>query len=158
MLTGISTNRKNWIDTKLNKTGYLPMIANWQYGEEGRWSAAVVSVSEMLTRLIFNRRFSRLLYNFFSPTPLKPCGYFTCLIMMQHVSFSPSLYSTAWHVLRKDLRDLRVWLSFPFAGRTLLGMGLQQNIKMNTKCKWLFNTCRSHPTSWRVFVMVSVFF
>jgi hypothetical protein len=38
LLTGISTNRKNKIDSKLNvKTEYLPMIANWQYGEEGRW-------------------------------------------------------------------------------------------------------------------------
>jgi hypothetical protein len=37
MLTCISTNRKNKIDTKLNvKTEYLPKVANWQYGEEGR--------------------------------------------------------------------------------------------------------------------------
>jgi hypothetical protein len=29
---------KNIIDKKLNvKKEYLPMVANWQYGEEGRW-------------------------------------------------------------------------------------------------------------------------
>jgi hypothetical protein len=57
---------------------------------------------------------------------------------------SPILYTIAWHVLRKDLRDLRVcyWLfllQFAWDGSTTT------NIKMNTK--WVCNTCRSHPTS-----------
>ncbi len=47
------------------------------------------------------------------------CGYYTCLIMMQHVPFSPNLYTIASHVLRNDLRDLRAWrtckLFFPSA-------------------------------------------
>jgi hypothetical protein len=28
---------------------------------------------------------------------------------MKNVQFSPNLYTTAWHVLRNDLRDLRKW-------------------------------------------------
>ncbi len=44
---------------------------------------------------------------FLSP-PLKPCGYSTFLIIMQKVRFSPNLYTTAWHVLRNDLHDLRL--------------------------------------------------
>jgi hypothetical protein len=42
------------------------------------------------------------------------------LIMMKNVQFSPNLYTTAWHVLRNDLRDLRKWrkckLFFPSLG------------------------------------------
>jgi hypothetical protein len=41
------------------------------------------------------RHFSLLLYDFFSPSPLKPCGFSTFLIMMQKVPFSPNLYTTA---------------------------------------------------------------
>jgi hypothetical protein len=42
--------------------------------------AAVVAVSEMLTRLI-SMAFSLAFYTIFShpDPPLKPCGYFTCL-------------------------------------------------------------------------------
>jgi hypothetical protein len=29
----------------------------------------------------------------------EPCGYCTCLIMIQHVQFSPNLYTTALTVL-----------------------------------------------------------
>jgi hypothetical protein len=29
----------------------------------------------------------------------EPCGYYTCLIMMKHVPFSPNLYTTALTVL-----------------------------------------------------------
>ncbi len=62
---------------------------------------------------------------FLSPSPLKPCGYFTCLIMMKHAPFSPNLSAVAWYVLRNDLRDLRMWrtggLPFPFAGRRCRG-------------------------------------
>jgi hypothetical protein len=51
---------------------------------------------------------------------LKPCGYFTYLIMMLHVSSSPNLYTTALTVLRNDLHDLRKWrkckLAFPSVG------------------------------------------
>jgi hypothetical protein len=51
----------------------------------------------MLTRLI-SIEFSLSFYTiFFSPSPLKPCGYSTCLIMIQHVSFSPILYTTTLH-------------------------------------------------------------
>jgi hypothetical protein len=39
---------------------------------------------------------------------------------MKNVQFSPNLYTTAWHVLRNDLRDLRKWrkckLAFPSLG------------------------------------------
>jgi hypothetical protein len=29
----------------------------------------------------------------------EPCGYYTCLIIMKHVPFSPNLYTTALTVL-----------------------------------------------------------
>jgi hypothetical protein len=65
--------------------------------------AAVVAVSEMLTRLI-SMAFSLAFYTIFShpDPPLKPCGFFTCLIMMLHVSFSPNLSAITWHVLRNE--------------------------------------------------------
>jgi hypothetical protein len=48
------------------------------------------------------------------------CGYCTCFIMLKHVPFSPNLYTTAWHVLLNDLRDLPFWktckLAIPSAG------------------------------------------
>jgi hypothetical protein len=69
---------------------------------------------------------------FFLTLPPSPCGYCTCLIMMQNVPFSPNLYTTAWQVWsfsihftiitlkRNDLRDLRASrtckLTFPSAG------------------------------------------
>jgi hypothetical protein len=95
----------------------------------------------MLTRLN-TFTFSLSFYTiFFSPSPLKPCGYSTFLIMMQNFPFSPNLYTTAWHVLRNDLHDLRLKckLVFPSAGDmvTLLGMGLQKPIS-----KWIPNSLR----------------
>jgi hypothetical protein len=55
----------------------------------------------------------------FLTPPLKPCGYSTFLIMMQQVSFSPNLYTTArisphlyttaLTVLRNVPTDLRSW-------------------------------------------------
>jgi hypothetical protein len=98
----------------------------------------------------FSFAFSLSFYTIFlSPSPLKPCGYCTCLKMIKHVSSSPNLYTTAWHVLSNDLRDLRMWrtggLPFPFAGWRCWDGSATTNIKMNTK--WLCNTSRSHPTS-----------
>jgi hypothetical protein len=72
----------------------------------------------------------------FLTLPLKPCGYFTFLIMMQNFPFSPNLYTTAWHVLLNDLHDLRLkemQTGFSFFRLTLLGMGLQ-------KSKWIPNS------------------
>jgi hypothetical protein len=81
--------------------------------------AAVVAVSEILTRLI-PIDFSLAFYTIFSQpdSPLMPCGFFTCLIMMLHVSFSPNLSAVAWHVLRNDLHDLQLKckLAFPSLG------------------------------------------
>jgi hypothetical protein len=100
-------------------------------------------MSEILVRLILVD-FSLSFYTTFSnPDPhLIPCGYFTYLIMMLHVSSSPNLYTTALAVLRNDLRDLRKWrkckLAFPSLGRPnpLAGVGsTKTKIKMNTK--WL---------------------
>ncbi len=75
---------------------------------------------------------------FLSPSPLKFCGYCTCLIMMKHVPFSPNLYTTPWHVLRNDLRDLRkckdMRTAFTSAGWRCWGW-VRTNIKMNTKWK-----------------------
>ena len=65
-----------------------------------------------------------------------PCGYCTCLIMMKHVSFSPSLYTTAWHILRNDLHDLRLTCKPFLLQLDVAGDGsTKTNIKMNTK--WL---------------------
>jgi hypothetical protein len=87
-----------------------------------RWSTAVVAVSVVLSTA-FSRFLSLLLYDFFlilTSSALPPWGYCTCLIMMKHVSFSPNLYTTAWHVLGNDLRDLRARrtgkLAFPSLG------------------------------------------
>jgi hypothetical protein len=53
----------------------------------------------------------------------EPCGYCTCLKMMQQVQFSTNLYTTALTVLRNVPRDLQVWrickLTDPSAGWTL---------------------------------------
>jgi hypothetical protein len=111
----------------------------------------IVSVSEMLTRLTFLRLFSLLLYDFFSSSPLKPCGYFTCLIM---ITTRPVLTQPLDHciydkfyLLCNDLPDLRASrtckLTFPSAGRLVDVAGdgsTKTNIKMNTK--WLYVT---HP-------------
>ncbi len=100
---------------------------------------------------------------------LKPCGYFTYLIMMLHVSSSPNLYTTALTVLRNDLHDLRLKckLAFPSFGRRCWGW-----VYKNQKSKWIPNgwalrllylldngtrvTCRSHATSttlhWQFYV------
>ncbi len=89
------------------------MDANWQSGEEGRWwqighsscfrvgDAHSTDVSGLLSLLFI--RF------FLSPSPLKPCGYCTCLIMMKHVPFSSNLSAIVWFVLCNDLRDLQAW-------------------------------------------------
>jgi hypothetical protein len=151
---------------------------NWcNKDEEGRWWQIVrcscCRVGDAHSTDFFSPLVSPFIRFFFIPSPLKPCGYFTCLIMMrhvpfslnlyttwhilrnhdlqkwrkmffpsasrccwgwvyknkfqneyqmamQHVSFSPNLYTTAWHVLRNDLGDLRMWrtckLAFPSAG------------------------------------------
>jgi hypothetical protein len=63
----------------------------------------------------YHLAFSLYFYTiFFSPSPPKPCGYSTCLIMVQHVSSSPSLSAFAWHVLRYVSRDLRKWRKWTF--------------------------------------------
>jgi hypothetical protein len=46
----------------------------------------------------------------------EPCGFCTCLIMMQHVQFSPNLYTTALTVLRNVPRDLQAWRTCKLAG------------------------------------------
>jgi hypothetical protein len=115
----------------------------------------------------FNRLFSLLSYDFFSPSPPKPCGYCTCLIMVQHVSFSPSLYSlhhSMTRFTRNDLRDLRRegQANWPFLLQVdVAGDGYTtNNIKMNTK--WLRNTSRSYPNYTPLhhtfYVMISVTF
>jgi hypothetical protein len=85
---------------------------------------------------------------FLSSSPLKPCGYCTCLIMMQNVRPQPT--STPLH-------DTFFSVTFEWDVPSLLqvvvaGVGsTTTNIKMNTK--WLCNTSRSHPTSaWQVLV------
>jgi hypothetical protein len=74
----------------------------------------------------FTFAFSLSFYTiFWSPSPLKPCGYCSCLKMMKHVPFSPNLCTTVWYVLNNNLRDLRMWrkggLPFPFAGWSFWG-------------------------------------
>jgi hypothetical protein len=100
------------------------MIANWFYDVGDSWwqilhcSCCRVGdphSTDFPPPFLF---FSLLLYDFFFiSSPLKPCGYCICLIMMRHVPFSPNLYTT-WHILRNDLRDLRKWrkMFFPSAG------------------------------------------
>jgi hypothetical protein len=100
---------------------------------------AVVAVSEILTQLISNA-FSLSFYTFFSyPDPsLKPYGYYTCLIMMHHVSSSPNLSPCcmARFTLRSpwpsSVKEMQTGLSF--FRLTLLGMGLQKPIS-----KWIKN-------------------
>jgi hypothetical protein len=55
--------------------------------------------------------------------------------MMENFPFSPNLYTTAWHVLRNDLHDLRLKykLAFPSAGDVAGDGSTKTNIKMNTK-------------------------
>ncbi len=89
------------------------MNANWQYGEEGRWwqigHSSCCRVGDAHSTDV-SGLFSLLFIRFFlSPSPLKPCGYCTCMIMMKHVPFSPNLSAVAWYVLRNDLRELRAW-------------------------------------------------
>ena len=133
----IDINRKLLVDTE-----YLLMDANWQYGEEGRWWQRVrcscYRVGDPHSTDV-SGLFSLLFIRFFLlPSPLKPCGYCTCLIMMKHVPFSPNLSAVAWYVLRNDLRDLRSsnWpflLQFEVAGDG----STKTNIKINTKWLWL---------------------
>jgi hypothetical protein len=82
---------------------------------------------------------------FWSPSPLKPCGYCTCLIMMKHVPFSPNLSAVAWYVLCNDLRDLQgmkeMQTGLSFFRLALLGMGLQQQIS-----KWI-------PNGWALWLL-----
>jgi hypothetical protein len=89
------------------------MDANWQYGEEGRWwqigHSSCFRVGDAHSTDV-SGLFSLLFIRFFlSPSPLKPCWYCTCLIMMKHVPFSPNLSAVAWFVLCNDLRDLQAW-------------------------------------------------
>jgi hypothetical protein len=61
-----------------------------------------------------------------------PCGYSTCLIMKQHVSFSPNLYTTACQFYVMFLvtfkRERHGNWPFSFFRLTLLGLGLQKPI------------------------------
>jgi hypothetical protein len=61
-----------------------------------RWCSAIIAASELLTQLISNA-FSLSFYTIFSHpvSPPKPYGLRTCLIMMQHIPFSPNLYTIA---------------------------------------------------------------
>jgi hypothetical protein len=153
MLTGISTNRKNRIDTKLNKTEYIPMIANWQYGEEGRWwqmeRCNCCRVGDAHSTDFLSPFLSRYIRFFFLTLTSKALRVLYLLDNDAKRPSSPNLYTTAWHVLRKDLRDLRVTV-LSFCRSDVAGDGsTTTNIKMNTK--WLFNTSRSYPTStWHV--------
>ncbi len=65
------------------------------------------------------------------------CGFSTCLIMKQHVSFSPNLYTTACQFYVTFLvtfkRERHGNRPFSFFRLTLLGMGLQKPIKINIK-------------------------
>ncbi len=69
---------------------------------------------------------------FFLTPPLKPCGFFTFLIMKQHVSFSPNLYTTACQFYVMFLvtfkRERHGNRPFSFFRLTLLGLGLQKPI------------------------------
>ncbi len=106
--------------------------------------------------------FSLLLYDFSHPdSPLKPCGYCTCLIMMKNVPFAPNLYPVAWHVFRNDLRDLWARRTCKLLKVDVAGDGsTKTNFKMNTK--WFCNTYRSHPTPKTLhdtfYVMISLTF
>jgi hypothetical protein len=62
------------------------MIENWKNAVDDKYCAAVVAVSEMLTRLI-SITFSLSLYTTFSHPnqALKLYGYCTHLITLQHV-------------------------------------------------------------------------
>ncbi len=132
-------HRNRYITPCNNRQFNLPMIKNWWWQIAESWwqkYTAVVAVSEMLTRLFPVSTFLSPFIRLFLTPPLKPCGYFTFLIMMQKVPFSPNLYTTAWKVLRNDLHDLRLnkcKLAFPSAG-DVAGVGsTKTNIKMNTK-------------------------
>jgi hypothetical protein len=66
-----------------------------------------------------------------------PCGYSTCLMMKQHVSFSPNLFTTACQFYVMFLvtfkRERHGNRPFSFFRLTLLGLGLQKPIKINIK-------------------------
>jgi hypothetical protein len=99
----------------------------------------------------FLSRFKRF---FFSPSPLKPCGCCTCLIMMQNVRPHPTstpLHDTFYVNVMISVTfecDCPFLLQFDVAGDG----STTTNIKMNTK--WLCNTCRFSPnlytTAWQV--------
>ncbi len=79
---------------------------------------------------------------FFSPSPLKPCGCCTCLIMMQNVRPHPTstpLHDTFFSVTFEC--DCPFLLQVDVAGDG----STTTNIKMNTI--WLCKTYRCHPTS-----------
>jgi hypothetical protein len=63
-----------------------------------------------------------------------PCGYFTFLIMMKHVSFSPNLYTTACQFYVMFLLTFKreghpVWTNWP----TCLQVDLHAKITTNRK-------------------------
>jgi hypothetical protein len=80
-------NRTSINDIKLNvKTEHLPMIENRKNAVDNKYCAAVVAGSEMLSQLISVAFSLSFFTNFSHPvSPLKPYGYYTHLIVMQHV-------------------------------------------------------------------------
>jgi hypothetical protein len=78
------------------------MIANWYYDEES--SCCRVGDPHSTD---FYGIFSLVFYDIFLTLTPKPCGYFTCSIMVQHVSFSPNLFTIAWHVMISMTFDWR---------------------------------------------------
>jgi hypothetical protein len=125
------------------------MVANWQYGEECRWwvRCSCCRVGYAHSTDFPSVFLSPFILFFFSPSPLKPCGCCTCLIMIQNVRPHPTstpLHDTFYVNVMISVTfecDCPFLLQFDVAGDG----STTTNIKMNTK--WLCNTCRSHPTS-----------
>jgi hypothetical protein len=109
------------------------MDAKWQYGEEGRWwrSSLQLLPCRRCSLDWYLWPFLSPFYTIFlSPSPLKPCWYFTCLIMMKHVPFSPNLSAVAWYdtfyVMISVTFERQTGLSF--CSLKFLGMGRQKPI------------------------------
>jgi hypothetical protein len=106
------------------------MVANWQYGEEGRWwqrlRCRCFRVGDAHSTDFLSPFFSHFIRFFFSPLPLKPCGCCTWLIMMQNVRPHPT--STPLH----DTFYVKISVTFEcvtgLSFCRLLGVGLQQPI------------------------------
>jgi hypothetical protein len=93
----------------------------------------------------FQSTFLSPFIQFFLTPPLKPCGFFTFLIMMQNVPFSPNLYSTVWHlfVMISMTFDWNAnWPLFPSLGRRCWGWVYknqhQNEYQTNSLSLWLF--------------------